>query len=48
MDCVQWLAQRLAKFVPVYEAEENIYSPLLSGILAFLDQVFQTMDRLAC
>jgi hypothetical protein len=44
MDCVQWLAQRLVRFVPVFEAEEKIYLPLLSGITAFLTQVFQTMQ----
>jgi hypothetical protein len=44
MDCVQWLAQRLVRFVTVFEAEEKIYLPLLSGITAFLTQVFQTMQ----
>ena len=38
--CVGFAAERIVQLVPVYEAEDSLYFPLLSGVKEFLEQVF--------
>jgi len=45
LDCVRITADKIARFVPVYEAEESVFYPLLNGVVVFLNQVFESVCR---
>jgi len=45
LDCVRFTSEKIARLVPVYEAEDKVYYPLLNGVLQFLKQCFATVVR---
>ena len=42
MSCIVYL---MFRHVPVFEAEDDIFYPLLKGILEFLKQVYERISR---
>jgi hypothetical protein len=45
LECVRFTVEKLARHVPVFEAEDNVFYPLLNGVLEFLKQVYQSISR---
>lgn len=42
LQCVRLSTEKIVNFVPVYEAEDSLYYPLLTGIKDFIEQVFSS------
>lgn len=44
LQCVRLSTEKIVNFVPVYEAEDSLYYPLLTGIKDFIEQVFSSTN----